>query len=126
MAYPGKLTTAMNLGNPEEFTILELAQLVLQLTGSRSKMVFSELPSDDPLQRCPNIDLAQRELGWKPRVKLRQGLERTIAYFDRVLSHESRGRKRTRTVQPVSPIARPSLPGNGLDDSSRSVADVQY
>ncbi len=75
-------TGPVNLGNPGEFTILELAQKVIELTGSRSKIVFHPLPSDDPIQRQPDISLARQELGWEPKVKLEDGLKLTIAYFD--------------------------------------------
>lgn len=74
-----------NIGNPDEFTILELAQLVRQLTGSTQELVYKDLPSDDPKQRRPDISKAMELLGWKPEVKLREGLEKTIQYFnDRV------------------------------------------
>jgi UDP-glucuronate decarboxylase len=125
MAQPTPLQTAMNIGNPEEFTILELAELVLQLTGSRSRPVFRPLPDDDPVQRCPDIDLARRQLGWRPRVPLKQGLELTIAYFDRVLSLKSRQQKRRPPFKPVKPILA-SHTGNGIEDPSKQVAaDVQ-
>src|SRR5438128_1318511 len=75
--FPGPI----NIGNPREFTILELAELVLKLTGSRSRLVFQPLPQDDPKQRQPNIDLAQRMLGWSPTTQLKVGLEKTIDYF---------------------------------------------
>ncbi len=88
MLHPQELDAPLNLGNPEEFTILELAELVRDLTGSRAPPVFRPLPSDDPLQRCPDIERAEAQLGWRPRVHLREGLERTIAYFDRVLADE--------------------------------------
>jgi len=71
----------VNAGNPSEFTIMELAELVLKLTGSRSKLVFKPLPQDDPLQRRPDITLARKELGWEPKIKLEQGLINTIDYF---------------------------------------------
>lgn len=71
----------VNAGNPDEFTIMELAELVMKLTGSRSKLVFKPLPQDDPLQRRPDISLAKKELGWEPTVKLEQGLIKTIEYF---------------------------------------------
>lgn len=71
----------VNLGNPGEFTILELAQKVIQLTNSRSKIVHQPLPADDPLQRQPIIDLAKKELNWEPQIDLEEGLKRTIAYF---------------------------------------------
>jgi len=76
----------VNLGNPDEFTILELAQKVIALTGSRSKIVYRPLPSDDPTQRQPDITLARQRLGWQPKIPLDQGLQRTIDYFRRELS----------------------------------------
>ncbi len=76
----------VNIGNPNEFTILELAQKVIELTGSRSKIVHKPLPSDDPTQRQPDISLARKKLGWEPKVSLEAGLKRTIAYFEHVLS----------------------------------------
>lgn len=76
----------VNLGNPSEFTILELAELVLKLTGSKSKLVFLPLPSDDPKQRQPNIDLATSQLGWTPTVPLEEGLKMTIDYFKKIVS----------------------------------------
>lgn len=79
-------TGPVNIGNPGEFTMLELAQLVLELTNSKSKLVFMPLPQDDPMQRKPVIDLAKAELGWEPKVPLREGLVKTIAYFDSILS----------------------------------------
>jgi UDP-glucuronate decarboxylase len=77
----GDFIGPLNLGNPVEFTIAELAEKVLKLTGSKSKIVFKELPSDDPTQRQPDITLARRKLGWEPSIPLEQGLEKTIAYF---------------------------------------------
>lgn len=74
-----------NVGNPGEFTMLQLAQLVISLTDSKSKLVFKPLPQDDPLQRKPIIDLAQRELDWKPSISLEVGLKKTIDYFSTVL-----------------------------------------
>jgi Nucleoside-diphosphate-sugar epimerases len=71
----------VNLGNPEEFTMLELAKMVIEITSSRSKIAYQVLPPDDPSQRRPVIDLAERELNWKPSVDLRRGLEKTIQYF---------------------------------------------
>jgi UDP-glucuronate decarboxylase len=71
----------VNIGNPSEFTVLELAEKILQLTGSRSKIVFRPLPSDDPARRCPDVSLAKSKLGWQPRVDLEEGLRMTIAYF---------------------------------------------
>lgn len=71
----------INLGNPDEFTVLELAERVLRLTGSRSRVAFRPLPSDDPVKRCPDISLAREKLGWEPRVTLEEGLRRTVEYF---------------------------------------------
>jgi UDP-glucuronate decarboxylase len=80
------VTGPINLGNPVEFTMLELARLVIELTGSRSKVGHLPLPVDDPKQRKPDIDRAIRELDWKPRTALRQGLAKTIPYFEDLLS----------------------------------------
>ena len=74
-------TGPVNLGNPGEFTMLELAELVLKLTGSKSKIIHQPLPQDDPTQRCPVIDLAKEKLGWAPKIKLEDGLKLTIKYF---------------------------------------------
>jgi UDP-glucuronate decarboxylase len=74
-------TGPVNVGNPTEFTIRALAEQILELTGSKSKLVFKPLPSDDPRQRKPDIALAKRVLNWSPKVGLRDGLVRTIAYF---------------------------------------------
>jgi UDP-glucuronate decarboxylase len=82
-------TGPANLGNPGEFTILELAEKVLSLTGSRSELVFKPLPADDPRQRKPDIALAKKVLGWEPIVKLDEGLKKTIEYFDCLLSNGS-------------------------------------
>jgi len=78
-------TGPVNIGNPGEFTMIELAELVLKLTGSHSKLVFMPLPSDDPLQRKPDITLAKKELGWEPTIPLEEGLKRTIAYFKTII-----------------------------------------
>ncbi len=78
-------TGPVNLGNPGEFTMKQLAELVLSETGSNSKIVYTELPSDDPTQRKPVIDLAMQELGWKPTIKLEDGLKRTIEYFKTII-----------------------------------------
>lgn len=75
------VTGPMNLGNPGEFTIKALAEKVIQLTGSKSELVFKDLPTDDPLQRCPDISLAKAALDWQPTVQLEEGLKTTIAYF---------------------------------------------
>ena len=79
------ITGPINLGNPHEIPVAELADRVIRLTGSKSRIVYGELPQDDPLQRCPDITLARRTLDWEPRVALDDGLARTIAYFERML-----------------------------------------
>jgi len=76
----------VNTGNPGEFTMLELAEKVIQLTGTKSKIVFQPLPSDDPKQRCPDISLAKEKLGWEPKIALDEGLRDTIAYFRKALT----------------------------------------
>ncbi len=81
MESPAELTGPVNLGNPVEFTILQLAEILIRMTGSRSKIVFKPLPQDDPAQRKPDIALAGEKLGWQPRVPLEDGLAKTIAYF---------------------------------------------
>lgn len=78
----------VNLGNPGEFTMLELAETVIRLTGSRSQVRYMPLPDDDPAQRCPDITLAREKLNWQPAVILEEGLKKTIAYFDKVLSSQ--------------------------------------
>lgn len=76
----------VNLGNPQEISVLELATLVIRLTGSSSTLVFAPLPSNDPIKRQPNVDIATQMFGWRPNVHLEEGLVRTIEYFDRLLS----------------------------------------
>jgi UDP-glucuronate decarboxylase len=85
MATDRDTTGPINVGNPEEFSIRELAELVLELSGSKSKLVFAPLPADDPKQRQPNIAKAKEKLGWEPQVALRDGLVKTIEYFDELL-----------------------------------------
>ena len=85
MGSPDDVTGPINMGNPDEFTIRELAETVIDLTGSKSKLEFRPLPSDDPMQRQPNISLATEKLGWEPVVKLHDGLKKTIPYFSRLL-----------------------------------------
>ncbi len=89
MSAPRELIGPVNLGNPNEFSILELAQQVIELTGSRSKLNYHPLPIDDPRQRQPDIAQARAELGWEPRIQLREGLKKTIAYFDDYLKSTS-------------------------------------
>jgi UDP-glucuronate decarboxylase len=85
METPSDVTGPINLGNPGEFTMRELAEIVKELTGSQSRLVHRPLPQDDPKQRRPDITRAQETLGWEPTVALRQGLSKTIAYFDELL-----------------------------------------
>jgi Nucleoside-diphosphate-sugar epimerases len=80
------VTGPVNVGNPGEFTIRELAEKVIQLTGSKSKLVFKPLPQDDPRQRKPDITLAKKLLNWEPKVPLEEGLKKTIEYFDKLLA----------------------------------------
>ena len=83
---PDEFVGPVNLGNPTEFTILELAEKIIQATGSQSRIVFCPLPQDDPLQRQPDISLARKKLQWEPRTALEKGLQRTIAYFKMILN----------------------------------------
>jgi UDP-glucuronate decarboxylase len=78
-------TGPVNIGNPDEFTILELAEKVIKLTGSKSKIIYKPLPSDDPMMRKPDIDLARKELNWSPKLKLDEGLIKTIEYFKTII-----------------------------------------
>jgi UDP-glucuronate decarboxylase len=88
MNVPGEFTKAVNLGNPIETTIGELAKQIISLTGSRSHIEYRPLPQDDPKQRCPDIGRARELLNWEPRVPLETGLKRTIAYFDGALAKD--------------------------------------
>ncbi|KWV46015.1 NAD-dependent dehydratase [Bradyrhizobium macuxiense] len=104
MQSPDEVTGPLNLGNPHEMTMRELAELTIELTGSRSKIVHRPLPQDDPRQRQPDISRANALLGWTPQTPLRQGLARTIAYFEGMLtesegrvSHALSARRQTRT-----------------------------
>jgi UDP-glucuronate decarboxylase len=90
MESPGSITGPVNLGNPVEFSMLELAKEVLKQTGSSSKLIFKPLPSDDPKQRKPDIALAEKLLGWRPQVDLATGLRETIGYFQQLLKRPAR------------------------------------
>ena len=81
-----EVSMPVNIGNPHEFTIKQLAEAVLEITGARSKVTYLPLPQDDPMQRCPDISRARKYLGWEPRTELREGLRKTIDYFDQLLS----------------------------------------
>ncbi|MEK9672166.1 MAG: UDP-glucuronic acid decarboxylase family protein [Rhodospirillaceae bacterium] len=85
MNAPDEVTGPVNLGNPGEFTILELAEKVQAMVGSKTKIVYKPLPQDDPMQRCPDITLAKSKLGWEPTIKLAEGLGKTIAYFRSII-----------------------------------------
>jgi UDP-glucuronate decarboxylase len=89
MASPESVTGPINLGNPEEYTMLELANMIIKLCGSDSKIVYEPLPQDDPRQRCPDIAEAKRSLGWGPQVRMEEGLKKTIKYFRQLLRQSS-------------------------------------
>jgi len=88
MDSPDDFTGPVNLGNPVEFTIRELAEKVIAMTGSRSKVVYKPLPLDDPMQRQPDITVARKELGWHPEIQFEEGLERTINYFEKIVKSD--------------------------------------
>ncbi len=103
MGSPDKVTGPINLGNPDERTILELAETIIRLTGSKSKIKFRELPLDDPIRRCPDITKAEIQLKWKPMVSLEDGLKETVAYFKRLIERGSGARDTGRqTVKHVN------------------------
>ncbi|MBR0220742.1 MAG: hypothetical protein IJQ63_03130, partial [Synergistaceae bacterium] len=81
----GGFTGPVNIGNPGEFTIKQLAEIIIKLTGSSSKLVYEPLPQDDPTQRKPDITLAKRELNWEPKIQLEEGLKLTINYFKNII-----------------------------------------
>lgn len=87
MDSPAEFTGPVNIGNPGEFSMIELAETILRLSSSKSKVIYQTLPSDDPKQRQPNIELAKTELGWEPKVPLEDGLQETIAYFKKILAN---------------------------------------
>ena len=88
MNTPRGITGPLNLGNPNEISILDLARLIIDLTGSRSRIVFKPLPQDDPRRRCPDITLAREKLGWKPKIDLMTGLKKTVEYFSDLIRRE--------------------------------------
>jgi UDP-glucuronate decarboxylase len=103
MATAPEITGPVNIGNPGEFSIRELAALIIELTGTKSKLVSKPLPQDDPKQRRPDISLAKKVLGWEPKIELRQGLVKTIEYFDAFLSEEgSKSKSKARSGSAVS------------------------
>lgn len=85
MSTPDNFIGPVNIGNPNEFTILELAQTIIKITNSKSKLIFKPLPKDDPQQRRPDITLAKEKLDWSPKIELEEGLKKTIDYFDKLL-----------------------------------------
>jgi UDP-glucuronate decarboxylase len=85
---PSDFPGPMNMGNPDEFTMLELAKLIIELTGSKSILTYMPLPMDDPKQRRPNIDVARLRYGWAPKTPLRDGLFKTIEYFDKLFNQD--------------------------------------
>ncbi len=89
MSTEKEFTGPINLGNPNEFTMIELADLVIELTKSKSKIVFKKLPDDDPKQRKPDISFAKEKLNWEPKIELREGLKKTILYFDNLLTQNN-------------------------------------
>jgi len=90
MSSPDEVTGPINLGNPVETPVIELAEKIIKLIGSKSKIEMRPLPVDDPVQRCPDISRARNLLSWEPRVPLDTGLERTIAYFDKLLAGDGK------------------------------------
>ena len=99
METPFDVTGPINIGNPGEFTMLELAELVIEMTGTKSKIRFEPLPSDDPRQRRPDISKAQATLAWTPKTPLREGLTKTIAYFEGALSDKEPSRLELRQLK---------------------------
>ena len=95
MNTPDSVTGPMNLGNPVEFTISQLAEQVIEMIGSKSQLIYKPLPSDDPKQRQPDITLAKDTLAWEPKIALREGLAKTIAYFDEILNVDPLTQKST-------------------------------
>jgi UDP-glucuronate decarboxylase len=85
MNTPDEFTVPLNVGNPDEFTIMELAEKIVKLTGSKSRIAFNPLPPDDPAQRQPDISIAREKLNWEPVIPVDEGLKKTIAYFTRLL-----------------------------------------
>jgi UDP-glucuronate decarboxylase len=110
MASPDDVSGPINLGNPVEVTMSELAELILRLTGSDVEVVYRPLPTDDPVQRCPDITRAKQILDWTPRVDLEEGLRRTIAYFDKVLEHPG---SRANVPQRVAELVHSHSQGSG-------------
>ena len=98
MSTSNGLTGPMNLGNPSDISILELAELVIQLTNSSSGIVSKPLPQDDPVRRKPDISFAKKEIGWAPKTTLQEGLMKTIDHFDQLLVSEKKNRAEKGTM----------------------------
>jgi UDP-glucuronate decarboxylase len=130
MATSPDVTGPINLGNPVEFTIAELAELVVQLTGTRSRIVHTDLPADDPRQRRPDISRARELLGWEPQIQLREGLERTIVYFEQILAEPSDGlparvqQAATRKPRRLGRRTAPFRAGSPKDESVERSGDL--
>jgi UDP-glucuronate decarboxylase len=118
MSAPAGVTGPINLGNPGEFQVRELAEMVIEMTGSRSGMVFKPLPTDDPTQRKPDISRATQDLGWQPTVSLREGLEKTIAYFEWALSDGARNRFNAKSRPEVHPHLPPPKVGLAVPEAT--------
>ena len=101
METPPDVTGPINIGNPHDFTIRELAELIIKLTGTKSKLRFEPLPSDDPRQRQPDISEAKLTLNWEPKTQLKEGLTKTIAYFDNILGTDVLTHIRASSFEPV-------------------------
>ena len=120
----------VNLGNPVEFTILELANIVIDMTGSGSTIDFKPLPSDDPRQRQPDITLAKTELGWQPKVALKEGLNKTINHFDKLLRSAERKasyiqvvRRDRRQLSQDRRVANTGASADGKGDRRSEISD---
>jgi UDP-glucuronate decarboxylase len=105
MATPADFQGPINLGNPVEFTMRELAEKVLEIVGSKSRLVQEPLPADDPKQRQPDISLARKRLDWTPEVELEEGLAKTIGYFDKLL-RDSRTSTRVESIEFASAVSK--------------------
>jgi UDP-glucuronate decarboxylase len=101
METPSGVTGPINIGNPHEFTIREVAELIIKLTGTKSKLRFEPLPSDDPRQRQPDISQAKLTLKWEPKTQLREGLTKTVAYFENILRKDVSTPMRASSFVPV-------------------------
>ncbi|HEV2362694.1 MAG TPA: UDP-glucuronic acid decarboxylase family protein [Caulobacteraceae bacterium] len=112
MAADDDVTGPVNLGNPVETSVAELAEMIIALTGSRSTITRRPLPIDDPVQRCPDIAQAEAVLGWRPRIGLEDGLARTIAYFDALLSAGADQPAPTRPIGAAAPAGKPVVIGS--------------